>query len=213
MTKDSGAPPATRKRKGRAERQRGITKPPEHPDSVEHARKCGHAVILKYLYEMSWEEVAATLWPVDENGDATAESKPMWNSGNSAFRAVKRFQQGHLIQNREEVIEKALSQVSLRQSMLAAGVSRGDLFAIQQHRAETELLLKITGGCAPAKVSLTTPDGNDAVPLVESGGLTALLAMARQGMGSGSDGRDAGDGGAEQQEDTKPTTAPKPGND
>lgn len=210
MTEDTKGTAAPKKRRGRAPKKRGAVKPDEHPDSVDHARKCGHAVQLKYLYEMSWEEVAATPWPINPDGDPEPDAVPMWNSGNSARKAVTAFQQMHLAQNREDVLQKVLSQIMLRQQALAPAVSRGDMFAIQQHRADSELLMKATGGYAPTKVALTTPDGKDAVPLVESGGLTALLAMARQSMGASDSGGDADEVGDDKQEDAK-SNAPESG--
>lgn len=177
MTEDTKGTAAPKKRRGRAPKKRGAVKPDEHPDSVDHARKCGHAVQLKYLYEMSWEEVAATLWPINPDGDPEPDAVPMWNSGNSARKAVTAFQQMHLAQNREDVLQKVLSQIMLRQQALAPAVSRGDMFAIQQHRADSELLMKATGGYAPIKIAPTTPDGEKPY---ESPGADAIESLARK---------------------------------
>lgn len=175
------APPKYQpKRAGRPPKSRGAVKPPEHPDSADHARKCVHAARLRYMHNVSWEDIAASPWPLDDAGVPVDGAQPMWHSANSAYVAVKRYRENELACYREEAAGILLSHIVWRQTAIAQQVEAGDLYALQQHRAESEHLAKLMGLFAPNKFSSTTPDGKDAAPLLAGGGLTALLNAAKK---------------------------------
>ena len=167
---------------GGAPKHRGVCKAPEHPDSVEHARKCAYAVRLYYIYKNTWSEVAATLWPIGEDGEPVEGAKPMWNSGVAACQSTKRYQRRIVDDVRDDLLGFVVANSMQRQAAMAGAIERGDLFTIQQHRAEDEFLVKVFGAGAPKKIAMTTPDGSAAMPVVAAVGLglSGILQAAKQ---------------------------------
>lgn len=176
---------------GGAPKHRGVCKAPEHPDSVEHARKCAYAVRLYYIYKNTWSEVAATLWPIGEDGEPVKGAKPMWNSGVSACQSTKRYQRRIVDDVRDDLLGFVVANSMQRQAAMAGAIERGDLFTIQQHRAEDEFLVKVFGAGAPKKIALTSPDGEkpyespSVIALESITSKLALLAARREEEVSG----------------------------
>lgn len=152
----------------------------KHPDTLDYRRMCEHAWIMRHRDNTPYWEIAATLWPLDENGVPEPGALPMWNSADAALMAIKR----HDDRRKSEVDEETRAEIrAVHEATLAVLIPKvltGDLWSIQTLQREMEFWARYTGAMAPQKIAPTTPDGTQPLPAVVLGeGLSGMLARAR----------------------------------
>lgn len=124
---------------------------------IENQRKIAWALELRDLHQMSWTEIAASMWPLDDEGKPKEGSRPMWTTPQAAQKAVADFAKRIDDDLREEAFKAILRRAARRHAYIASYVSQGSIVHMQEARAIDDQIARLLG---LYRNPLTPPMGN-----------------------------------------------------